>query len=345
MPAPPTGVTAEAWIVLDTTTGHVVAAHEADVPRTVASTIKVLTALTVLERTEASDIVVVGDEVRTVAGARIGLVPGDQVSVGTLVDVLIARSGNDIAEALAVHVAGSRVAFVELMRLDAASVGIQGAVTSPSGLDDTDALTAHELAVLGAVALAHPDLRATLARREVTLPDGTIEPSRNELLGTYPGATGIKTGYTRLAGNTLIASARRDGRELVAVVLGSADDPARFLDATRLLDHAFATTRSHLVDPVVDRRVAGGHEAFDVRAASTTARRTADIHVRPVWPSIAGETVEVDVEVGGEAVGRLEAHATRTPTLETSPDGAVGRALADVAWRAAWAAARDPAVR
>ncbi|MEX0706031.1 MAG: hypothetical protein WD041_05375, partial [Nitriliruptoraceae bacterium] len=99
MPPPPAGVTAEAWIVLDTTTGHVVAAHEADVPRTVASTIKVLTALTVLERTEASDIVVVGDEVRTVAGARIGLVPGDQVSVGTLVDVLIARSGNDIAEA------------------------------------------------------------------------------------------------------------------------------------------------------------------------------------------------------------------------------------------------------
>jgi len=345
MPPAPIGVTAESWVVLDTTTGHVVAAHDAHDPRTVASTVKVLTALSVVERAERSDVVVVGDEVRSVAGARIGLVPGDEVTVGTLVDVLIARSGNDVAEALAVHVAGSRDAFVELMRADAAAVGVHGTITSPSGLDDTDGLTAHDLAVLGSVALAHPELRETLALREVTLPDGTIEESRNELLLTYPGATGVKTGYTRRAGNTLIASAVRDGRELVAVVLGSQDDPGRFLDAARLLDHAFTTTRSARVGGVVERLVAGGRQTHEVDAASTTVGRRADIRVWPTRSSMADQTMDVVVEVDGQVIGRLSTHVSATPPPATTPDGAVGRALTDVAWRAAWAAARDPVVR
>jgi D-alanyl-D-alanine carboxypeptidase len=345
MPAPPVGVTAESWIVIDTASGHVISAHDADVPRTVASAVKVLTALSVVERTERSDVVIVGDEVRGVAGALVGLSPGDEVTIAVLLDVLIARSGNDVAEALAVHVAGSRQAFVELMRADAAAVGVRGTVTSASGLDDTDALTAHDLAILGSVALAHPELRDVLSRREVTLPDGSVEESRNELLFTYPGATGVKTGYTRIAGNTLVASARRDGRELVAVVLGSDDDPGRFLDAAALLDHGFALTRQVLVAPVVERPVAGGRERFEAPPSTTTTRRTSQVHVWPDPVSTTASAVDVVVEVDGRLVGRLSAYDTGAHPPATSVDGEVGRALVDAVWQAARATALGTVVR
>ncbi len=339
MPAPPDDVTAESWVVVDAASGHVIASHESEVARTVASTIKVLTALTVVERTSPDDVVVVGDEVRSVDGARLGLRPGDEVPVQVLLDVLIARSGNDVAEALAVHVAGSREAFVDLMQVDAASIGVRGVVTSPSGLDDTDAVTAHDLAIIGAVALAHPQLREVLGRRVVTLPDGSVEESRNELLFTYPGATGVKTGYTRLAGNTLIASALRQDREIVVVVLGSDDDPGRFLDAAALLDHAFAATRTVQVAPTIERLVGGGRQSFEVTSAPVTVGRAATVDVRLGRSSVAADDIDVVVEVDGLEVGRLRAHGGALPAGAPSSDGAAGRGLADLAWHAARAAA------
>lgn len=121
---------------------------------------------------------------------------------------------------------------------------VDATITDPSGLADGNLLSALDLAVLGRAALAHPVLAPIVGRPRVVLPGlGEVE-NRNLLVGAYPGATGVKTGFTSAAGNVIIASARRGDRELLVVLLGSGPDPARFRDATRLLDVGFEAFES-----------------------------------------------------------------------------------------------------
>lgn len=266
-PEPP-GVTAAAFVLADAVTGQVLAARAPDTPRPVASTVKMLTALSVLERAELDEIVTAGDEVREVGGAGVGIAPGDRWTVGELLAGMIARSGNDAAVTLAAHVGGSVEDFVALMRADAAALGLHDAVLhSPTGLDDANRLTARQLATIARAALADARFRTPAARAVVDLPGIGRVPSRNLLLGTYPGATGVKTGHTDAAGWSLVASARRAGRELVAVVLDSASDTARFDDARALLDHGFDRFRPVRLGRVRLRRAGEWVELTAPRAA------------------------------------------------------------------------------
>lgn len=237
---PPLG--ARHAILVETRTGQVLATIDADARVPVASTIKALTALTVGARTETDELVTAGDEVDGLPfdGASVGLEPGDTWTVEQLTAGIIARSGNDAASALAVHVAGGAEGFLELMREDAAALGLEGVtIETVHGLGDLDRLSARDLATIGRAALADEQLAAVLAAPSVQLPGLGRISSRNELLVTYPGADGVKTGYTAAAGRTLIASATRDGRQLLAVVLGSPGLDGHFRDAAALLDHGF----------------------------------------------------------------------------------------------------------
>lgn len=253
----PPGIDATNFVLLDATTGQVLLARAPDERRPVASAIKVLTALTVVERLSARDDVTVGEEVEDVGGSEVGLVPGATWSVEDLLEALLVRSGNEAAEALAIAVSGDREAFVALMREDAAALGVEDAtITDPSGLADGNLLSAMELATLGRAALAHPVLAPIVARSVVVLPGLGEVPNRNLLVGTYPGATGIKTGFTTAAGNVIVASARRGERDLVAVILGSGPDPARFRDAERLLDVGFEAFED--IGPLPDYLLASG---------------------------------------------------------------------------------------
>lgn len=327
------GAEAAAVLLLDTATGQVLVATNEDERRPVASTIKVLTALTVLERVDFDDEVTVGEEVVGVPGSGVGLEPGDTWTVEELVDALIARSGNEAAEALAVHVAGSRSAFLELMEEDAAALGVPGLeLFSVSGLDDDNLLSADDLARISAAALVHPELGPVLAREVVTLPGQGELPTRNELLARYADATGVKTGFTSAAGYSLIGSAEREQRELVAVVLGAGEDPARFELAARLLDLGFDGYEARLLDAELRFAVAGGSVALTVEEHEVVVPtgESASLSL-PVAARPPEGDVQVPILVGEREVGRLPAvlDRSRAPAPVEAGAADIGRAAVD----------------
>jgi serine-type D-Ala-D-Ala carboxypeptidase (penicillin-binding protein 5/6) len=347
------GLEAASWVLVEAETGQVLAAHEADRRRSVASTIKVLTALSVLDRAEPDEVVVVGEEARDIEGASVGLQPGDEWTVEQLLDAIITRSGNDAANALAVHVAGDLDAFAEVMAEDAAALGLEGAmVVDPSGLTDENLLSALDLATLARAALADPRLRPLLGKRSVDLPGiGEIE-TRNELLLDYEGATGVKTGFTLAAGNSLVGSAERDGRELVAVVLAAGEDPAhRFREVARLLDLGFDAFEPQVLTGELRYAIAGGEQLLELAPTPVTL----PVGEEPVLGFVPNArppetSVPVPVTVGGAPLGEILADPTeprRGGAAAADLDGGadLGRALVDGAYAALRAASTTGALR
>lgn len=342
-PSPP-ALDVPAFVLVEGATGQVLAAHAADERRHVASTIKILTALSVLDRVDGDEVVTVGREVVGVGGASVQLRPGDRWSVDELLQGMLVRSGNDAAEALAVHVAGSTEGLVALMREDAEVLGLptgpDGIVlTDPTGLADGNRLSALDLATLARAALAHPTLRPLLAAETVSLPGIGTDRNRNELLGSYRGATGVKTGYTDAAGFSLVASARRGDRELVAVVLGAGPDPARFRASAALLDHGFAAYRAETVEREVTLLAAGGHVPLAIAPTTVTVPVDADLEVAlapPVW--LPTDPILVEVVVDGVTVGALSAQPAAPPPPEVEGAAGIGRGLVDGAYAALRAA-------
>ncbi len=324
-------VSAGHWVLVEAASGQVLAAHRHEVRRPVASTVKTLTALTVVERVHINDVVEIGEEVVGVEGAGVDLEPGNTWTVGELLDALMARSGNDAAEALAVHVAGGREQFVELMREDLAALGIEGAhIDDPAGLDDTNLLSAHDLAIIAMAVLSHPDLREIVGRPQVELPGQGLVESRNELLDSYPGATGVKTGFTSIAGNAFVGSASRQGRELIAVVLDADDDPARFVDTAALLDAGFETTS--LQRRVVRAGVAigGGQASFVSDPVAVTTPTGVTLSAAPAMPTRAPETSwTIPLVADGVELGMVEAARTDEIDDVASSGGTLARAVVD----------------
>lgn len=240
-------VTAAGAVLWDPADAVVLAGVAEDAPLRMASTTKVMTVLLALEALEAglvADSLVVSAAAAAVGripgGASLGLQEGEVVAVRDLLAALLLRSGNDGAVAIAEHVAGSEAAFVAEMNQRARDLGlIDTAFVNATGL--TDELSHHatplDLAWLGQIAMDHPDFASWAGATSLDLPPFGLLENRNELLQAYPGATGIKTGFTNLAGLCLVASAERDGRVLYAVVLGSED---RVADTAALFDHGFS---------------------------------------------------------------------------------------------------------
>lgn len=335
----PSGLDAEAYVLVDATTGQVLLGRRGDERRPVASTIKVLTALSVVERLDPSDLVTVGTEVLGLEGASVGLAPGDRWTVRDLVAAIVVRSGNDAAEALAVATAGDRDAFVAAMRQDASRIGLTGVtITGPSGLDDGNLLSARDLATIARVALARDDLAPLFAARSVVLPGvGEVE-ARNLLLGSYAGANGLKTGFTAAAGNCLVASATRGDRTLIAVVLGAGDDPSRFRTAARLLDVGFDGFVADGLEAALDLVVAGGRWRVTTGPFAgllvPVDRPWAVRFAVPVRPEgLDGTAV---LEVDGRAVGELPV----TVAAAHRPTTGLGAGVADGVHAALRAAVR-----
>ncbi len=218
--------------------------------RSMASTTKIMTALVALEAGGLDEQVSVSAAAARVGEAGIGLSGGQTVTVRELIEGTLIKSGNDAATALAEHVAGSTEAFVIRMNQRAAELGLtHTAYTNPHGLDEPGHHTcAADLATLASVAMADPVFAEMVARPEMVVrrPNGTtgVFENSNKLIGTYPGATGVKTGWTSKAGYCLVASAERDGVAFVAVVLGGVSEDDRFAQAATLLDWGFAHYRN-----------------------------------------------------------------------------------------------------
>ena len=187
-----------------------------------ASLTKLMTALLTMENTSKDDLVRVEGPAPSVGESTINLQAGERLKVGDLLAAALIQSANDAAYALATDVGGSVKAFVRMMNERAAELGLEHThYVVPDGLDTPG----HYSSALDTYTLAREDMKHALFRRIVAQSGGEIAGGRtlyawNDLLKTYPGAIGIKTGHTDLAGWSEIAAAERDGVTMYAVILG-----------------------------------------------------------------------------------------------------------------------------
>jgi D-alanyl-D-alanine carboxypeptidase len=244
-------ISAASAVLAELSSGQVLYAKDPRARRSIASLTKIMTALLTLERADPGEIVTVRpDAVLSDRGgiAALGLEAGERISVADLLDALMLQSANDAAIALADHVGGSEARFVRIMNRRAARLGMERThFRSPNGLDDRGSSTAQDLVTLTRAAYRTQGFAPVVAQlhASVPAPDGSSRElqNRNAMLWLYPGAIGVKTGYTSTAGYCVVAVAERDGRTLVAVVLGAPGDA--FSDAAALLDHGFAAFEEH----------------------------------------------------------------------------------------------------
>ncbi|NLG84230.1 MAG: D-alanyl-D-alanine carboxypeptidase [Firmicutes bacterium] len=240
-------VSAASAVLLEATTGTILYAKNEHVRRAPASTTKIVTALIALERGDLRSLVTVGPRAGWTPGSSVGLRPGDRLSLGELLQGLMLSSGNDAGVAIAEHVARSEEEFVRLMNLRAREFGAFNTnFRNPHGLPALGHYTtAFDLALITRYALRHPTFARLVRTREEELQWAVGErrlplTNTNRLLWSFAGADGVKTGTTSEAGHCLVASATRDGRQLIAVVLRSAD---RWHDAATLLAYGFEAFR------------------------------------------------------------------------------------------------------
>jgi D-alanyl-D-alanine carboxypeptidase (penicillin-binding protein 5/6) len=234
-----------AGLVFDVDTGDVLWRHRPLLVLPMASLTKIMTALLVVERSHPNDPVRITKAALNYSGSGIGLLPrGRRVRLETLLNGLLIVSGNDAAIALAVHLAGTERRFVVMMNKRAADWGLECThFASSHGLEDGNRSCARDLAVLTRLAMAEPRIRRIVRRAQVDF-RFPIKGRRLYLYGHnplirlgYPGAIGLKTGYTNAAGRCFVGVARRNGRTLGVVLLNSRD-PAKH--APKLLNAAFA---------------------------------------------------------------------------------------------------------
>jgi D-alanyl-D-alanine carboxypeptidase len=236
---------ASAAVLVDGKTGRVLWGSNAHERRHIASTTKIMTALLALRKLQPHDIVTIDKSVPRVPLVREGLRAGERVEAWKLFYSLLLYSGNDDALALAIAAGGDKWTFIRSMNAEAKKLGLRDThFSTPSGVKDADNYSsAWDLAALTRVAMRNERFRQIVRTRveHVSWSAPTfakIYDNNNRLLSMYPGANGVKTGYTHKSGPCLVASATRHGVTLIAVVLNS---PNMYADTTRLLDFGFAS--------------------------------------------------------------------------------------------------------
>ena len=251
-------------ILMDVATGTILYEQDAHTPLAPASVTKVMTMLLIMEAIDGGaigwqDMVTASESAAAKGGSQIYLKVGEQMSVADMVKAIAVSSANDCACAMAEHIAGSEAAFVEKMNSRAKELGMNDThFVNCTGLDDDAAAadhktSAHDIAVMSRELLKnHPDIKKYTTIWMDTLRNGTFGLSNtNKMVRFYPGATGLKTGFTSKAGYCLSSSAQRDGMELVAVVMGAKTSAERFSACKSLLDYGFSTYA--LVTPQVEQ--------------------------------------------------------------------------------------------
>lgn len=235
------GIEARAYAVYDPATGVFLAARDLDGRRSVGSLMKLLTAKVAIDAGEPDRVVKIPSLDLRSDESKVGLIAGEEQRRDVLLRAMLIASANDAARSLAIDIGGGIPEFVEEMNRTAKELGMHHThAVDPAGLDArAQYSSARDMVLLGELLMRDPGFRATVARREARL-HGDMHAATNDLLGSYLGADGVKTGYTDEAGWCLLASATRDDRRIYAIVLGAPSEKARDRDATRLLDWGFA---------------------------------------------------------------------------------------------------------
>lgn len=242
-------------IVIDEASGRVLFEENADARGYPASVTKLMTFFVVMDLVEVGRLtletpVTVSAEASRTGGSQVYLKQGEVFTVDELLHALMVQSANDAATALAGHTAGSREAFVGLMNAKARALGMTGTTFhSPHGLppgkgQSVDISTARDLAILSRELIRHGKILRYSSIRERPFREVAAEPfimrNHNALLTAFAGCDGLKTGYFSAGGFSLAATAARNGRRIIAVVLGSEQRVTRDVKARELLERGFA---------------------------------------------------------------------------------------------------------
>ncbi|WP_143160908.1 D-alanyl-D-alanine carboxypeptidase family protein [Pollutimonas bauzanensis] len=244
VPAP--NLTARAWLTLDVNSGQIIAAQNPDEKIEPASLTKLMSAYLVFEaidnkRLALDQMVNISEKAWKTEGSRMFVKPNTQVSVDELLQGLVVQSGNDATVALAEAVAGSESAFAALMNEEAAKEGLRDThfVNSTGLPDPTHLTTVRDLAVMARNLVSkHPHYMHYYSQKEFTY-NKIKQHNRNRLLWSDPTIDGLKTGHTQSAGYCLVATALRDGRRVVSVIVGASSDSARTENSLKLLNWSF----------------------------------------------------------------------------------------------------------
>ena len=207
-----------------------------------ASTTKVLTAIVAYENSKLDDQVIVSKRAAAIGGSRIGLISGEKISMQDLLMGLLLSSGNDAAIAIAEHVGGSVENFCEMMNEKAKKLGATSTnFTSPHGLaNDNHYTSASDLLIFSEYLLNIDYLARIVDSKEAVIKIGNRAKNirtTNEMHSLYEEVFGVKTGFTNKAGRCLITSIKRDGRELIIIVLGADTKKQRTLETIQLINY------------------------------------------------------------------------------------------------------------
>lgn len=325
-------MTCSACILVDDT-GRVLFARAPDAERPNASTTKMVTALVTVAGAEVDEVVTVSPSAAATGGGGLDLQAGDRFTVEALLYALLLSSSNDSAVALAEHVAGSEQAFVADMNEAVSDLDARHThFVNPHGLDAPGHYSsARDLARIAVAVLRRPVLAEIVGASAAVVrgPGGSLEvENRNVLLESYPGAIGVKTGFTAGAGDSLVAAARRHHRVLVAVALGAVSAAA---DSAALLDDG----GERLARGVLLKESAPlGELVFGSGSTPVVAARTVRGSAHPERVAV---TLEPDDSVAlpiraGEQVGTatLTAAGRRVGTVPALASDDVG--VADESW-------------
>lgn len=257
------GTSAASSILMDVDSGRVLYEHNADKKMLIASTTKILTALVAIREGDLDDVVKVSREAAMTEGSSMYLKEGEELTLETLLYGLLLCSGNDAAVAIADHVGGSQEGFVRMMNETAQELGMENSsFANPNGLDHEDHYsTARDMARLACAAVNNETLVRIASTKTVTI-GGRTMTNHNKLLSMKDGCIGLKTGYTRAAGRTLVSCAQRNGQRLVAVTLQDGNDWA---DHQSLYDYGFSAypaSRAAVLGETVERAAVTGGQSI-----------------------------------------------------------------------------------
>jgi D-alanyl-D-alanine carboxypeptidase len=237
-------IPAKAGILIEAGSGETLWEKNADLELPMASTTKIMTAVITLENASLEEKVTVSERASSTGESSAWLEKGEVLTVDQLLHALMVQSANDSAVALAEHVAGSVEAFVEMMNEKASELGAEHTrFANPHGLDQKGHYTtARDLARIAAYAMRNPVFRELVVSDGYQIPwpghpYNRVMVNHNKFLKLYPYATGIKTGYTEEAGKCLVASADKDGRELISVILNGGE--SYWEQTVRLMEYGF----------------------------------------------------------------------------------------------------------
>jgi len=315
LPAPPL-LSANSYLLIDHTSGEVLASKEPDKRIEPASLTKMMTAYIVASELRRGSVtldepVIVSAEAQAMPGSRMFIEAGTVVPLEDLLRGLIIQSGNDASVALAEHIAASERGFVDMMNRMAQTLGMTSTnFTNASGLPGPEHYTtASDLAkIASAMIREHPETYKMYSELEFTYNDIT-QKNRNTLLWRDDSVDGMKTGHTEAAGYCLVASAVRDDMRLITIVLGTGSEKSRIAESQRLLNYGYRFFKTR-------RIYAAGEQVSEAKIWMGTSETVAlgvaeDLYL--TLPRDAFDTLQSKIEIGeylrapmriGQEIGR-----------------------------------------